>query len=67
MSGALERCFTRVGSNLIKNHWTRLERNAREKHSSLLRALVNYGHEKFYNIGLKRKVQSVGVKVVIAM
>jgi len=29
----------------------RLERLARDKHSSLLRALVNYGREKFYSIG----------------
>ncbi len=30
---------------------TRLERVARDKHSSLLRTFVNYGRKKFYNIG----------------
>jgi hypothetical protein len=30
---------------------TRLERLARDKNSSLLRKFVNYGREKFYNIG----------------
>ncbi len=29
----------------------RLERLARDKHSSLLRKLVNYGQKKFYTIG----------------
>jgi len=31
-----ERCFTRVGSGLTYNHYTRLKRLAKDKHSSLL-------------------------------
>ncbi len=42
---------SRVSSILIHNHWTRLERLARDKHSSLLQKFVNYGQKKFYNIG----------------
>jgi|APCry1669189369_1035219.scaffolds.fasta_scaffold381320_1 hypothetical protein len=34
----------------MHNHWTRLERLAREKHSGLLFTFVNYGRKKFYNI-----------------
>ncbi len=36
---------------LTLQHKTRLERLARDKHSSPLGALVNYGRKKFYNIG----------------
>ncbi len=36
---------------LIRKHHTRLERLARDKHSSLLRKGVTYGRKKFYNIG----------------
>jgi hypothetical protein len=50
-SGAPAWCFTRVGSGLVCNHKIRLERLARDKHSSLLRKYINYGHKKFYNIG----------------
>jgi len=50
-SGALERCFTPIGFCLIHEQWTRLERPAREKHSGLLRKLVNCGRKKFYNNG----------------
>jgi hypothetical protein len=50
-SGASARCFTEVGSGLTNNHYTRLERLVRDKHSSLLRKFVNYGQKKFYNIG----------------
>ncbi len=35
----------------IKLHKTRLERLARDKHSSLLQKSVNYGQKKFNNIG----------------
>jgi hypothetical protein len=30
-------------------HWTRLEKLARDKHSSFLRISVNYCHNKFYS------------------
>jgi hypothetical protein len=33
------------------SHLTRLERLARDKHSSLLRKSVNYGRKKFYSTG----------------
>jgi hypothetical protein len=36
---------TRAGSDLTSKHWTRLERLAREKHSSLLSPFVNYGQK----------------------
>jgi hypothetical protein len=51
LSGACERCFIHLGSSLTSKHETRLERLARDKHSSLLRKSVNYGQKKFYNIG----------------
>jgi hypothetical protein len=35
---------------LLSNISFRVDRPAREKHSSLLQTLVNYGHKKFYNI-----------------
>jgi hypothetical protein len=41
-----ERC-----SGLTCKHYTRLERLARDKHSSLLRKSVNYGRKKFYSTG----------------
>ncbi len=48
-SGAHERCITLVGSVLNHNNQTRLERPARDQHSSLLRTFVNYGRKKVYN------------------
>ncbi len=50
-SRATERCFTWVGSGLTQKHYTRLERLARDKHSSLLRKSVTYGRKKFYSTG----------------
>ncbi len=50
-SGAPERCFNRVGSFFKNRHYIRLERLAMDKHSSLLRTILNYGCKKFYNIG----------------
>jgi hypothetical protein len=50
-SGAPERFFNRVGSCFTNRHYTKLERLAMDKHSSLLRTFVNYGRKKFYNIG----------------
>ncbi len=47
----LKRCFTWLGLGLAYKQQTRLERFARNKHSSLLRKSVNYGQKKFYNIG----------------
>jgi hypothetical protein len=38
-------------TGLTHKHQTRLERLAKDKHSSLLRTLVNYGRKTFYNIG----------------
>ncbi len=36
---------------LTRKHQTRLERLARDKHSSLIRKSVNYGCKKFYGTG----------------
>jgi hypothetical protein len=35
-----------IASGLTHNHQTRLERLARDKHSSLIRKLVTYGRKK---------------------
>ncbi len=51
LSGASEKCFTRVCSGITRKHKTRLERLARDKRSCLLQKLINYGCKKFYNIG----------------
>jgi hypothetical protein len=50
-SGAPGRYFTRVGCGLTRNHLIRLERLARDMHSSLLLKVVTYGRKKFHNIG----------------
>jgi len=50
-SGAPERSLTLVGSGLTRKHWTRLERLARDKNSSLWKS-VNYDRKKFYSTGL---------------
>jgi hypothetical protein len=50
-SGAPERCFTQVGSYLTQKHLNKLERFARDKHSSLLQIFINHGCKKFYIIG----------------
>ncbi len=52
-SGAPERCFTRVSSGLTQKHETRLERLAKDKHSSLLQKSVNYVCKFFYSTGPK--------------
>ncbi len=49
--GDKHRCFTWVGPGLALKHWTRLEKLARDKHSSLLRKYLNYGRNKFYSTG----------------
>ncbi len=46
-SGAPEGSFTRVGSGLTRKYWTRVERLARDKHSSVLVTFVNYGRISF--------------------
>ncbi len=51
MSANKARCFTRVGSGLNQKHYTRLERLNRDKHSSLLRTLVNYGRKSCITLG----------------
>ena len=47
----LEESSNQVGSGLTLKHSTRLERLAKDKHSSLLRKSVNYGRKKFYSKG----------------
>ncbi len=56
ITGAYPRVGHLKGAPLMKalalncKHETKLERLARNKHSSLLRKFINYGHKKFYNI-----------------
>jgi hypothetical protein len=59
LSRGPERGFTRVGSGLIKKHWTSLEKPARDKHSSLLGTLIIYEPKKLYKIGPRRHYVSV--------
>ncbi len=49
LSGAPERCFTRLPSGFTQKDQIWLERLARDKHSSLLRTFVNYDQKKFDN------------------
>jgi hypothetical protein len=53
LSGACERCFIHLGSSLTSKHETRLERLARDKHSSLFQKFVTYGRKKISKIGTK--------------
>jgi len=46
-----------VDSGVTHNHYTRLEKLARDKHSSLLRTFVNYGHKKFYNVEPRPRIE----------
>ncbi len=62
-AGVTERCFTRVGSSLTSIHKTRLEKPVRDKHSSLLQAIVNDGHKKFYNVGNRCHIHSIPVSL----
>ncbi len=50
LSGASERCFFHLGSNLTSKQ-TRLERLARDKHSSLLQKSINYRQKGFITLG----------------
>ncbi len=50
--GAPERCSTLMqATGLTHKHYVRLERLARDKHTSKLRKFVNYRRKKFYNVG----------------
>jgi hypothetical protein len=42
LSGAPERSFSKVSSGLTHKHYTRLERVAKDKYSSLLGPFVSY-------------------------
>jgi hypothetical protein len=50
MSGAQERCFTRVGPSLTTKHYTIQERLARAEHSSSSQKFVNYGRKKLITL-----------------
>ncbi len=43
---------------LTRTHQTRLERLARDKHSSLLQRSVNYGRKRFYSTGSRASTNS---------
>jgi hypothetical protein len=51
LSGAPEKGFTQVCSSLTCKYYTRLEKLARDKRSTLLQKFVTYDSKKFYNIG----------------
>jgi hypothetical protein len=50
MSEVPEKYSTEIGSGLLRRHQTRLEKLARDKHSSLLRKSIKYGCKKFHNV-----------------
>jgi hypothetical protein len=54
MSGEVERCFPRGGSGLTYQHEIGWKGLPGEKHSSLLRTYVNYGHTSFVALGPER-------------
>ncbi len=49
--GLPKRLFTLLGSGNTHKHFTRLERPARYKHSSLFWTFVNYSCKRFFNVG----------------
>jgi hypothetical protein len=49
-----------------EKHWTRLERLARNKHSSLLRKLVNYGRKRFFSYAPPNTLGTKPVKILEA-
>ncbi len=59
-SETLEKCFTCVSFSLTRKHYIRLESPVWYKHSSLLFKFVNYGREKFYNIGPRSMTPRLG-------
>ncbi len=56
-SGAPGKCYTQVG--LTCKHMTRLERPAKDKHSSLSQTLVNYGRKEFYNVDVRSRSRTM--------
>ncbi len=48
--GAYPRVEHQVGSGLTGKHYTRLERLAIDKNTSLLRTFINYGRKKLYTL-----------------
>jgi hypothetical protein len=63
LSGAPERCFTWVGSGITRKYYNRLERLARDKHSSLLHKFANYGQKSFITLGSGPKI----IKLITAV
>ncbi len=59
---APERSFTQVGSGLTRKHYTRLERLAKDKHSSLLQKSVNYGQKSIITLAPGPKVIKLFVR-----
>ncbi len=49
-SGKPETCFSQLGFGITRKHQTRLERPARDKHSSLFGSLVSQDQKKFNNM-----------------
>ncbi len=49
----------RVSSGLTHKHYTRLERLVKDKRSSLLRKVVNYGRKSFITLGLQWRRNTV--------
>ncbi len=50
-SVSFERDLTLVGSGLASKHLVRLEKLARDKHSTLLQFFLNYGRKNFITLG----------------
>ncbi len=50
-SRAHERLFSRIGFYFTNKHWTKLERLARDEHSSLLQTFLNYARKSFLTLG----------------
>ncbi len=49
-SGVPERRFTYVRLNLTSKHKTKLDRTARDKHTSLLNTFINYDYKIFITL-----------------
>ncbi len=56
--------FIKIWSVLTHKHFTRLERLARDKHSTLLSTFVNYGCKKLNNIGPLWHTLAAGVWLI---
>ncbi len=67
------RAYPSVAPGLIHKRKTRLEKNATDKHSNLLQALVNYGRKMFYNaetwsttdVGGVATADVIGIDIII--